>query len=357
VELPDGKPERITSNEWPIAGFCWTPDSREIIFSIVPLTINYFLKVSIENKKIEQLNFEGESNPTISADGKRIAFQFAKAEWNIYRLKIPQKVNESNHAKKLISSTVMEYSAEYSPDGSKIIYDSNQSGIIELWLCDSLGQNSFKLTDSKIGSGSPRWSPDGRFIVFHGRDTGYRDIYYLNIDDKLPVALTKSSSEDCFPSWSRDARWIYFTSDRSGENQIWKMPFPGNEDNAVQVTKTGGDYVLESMDGANLFFRKNRTGIWKMPIKGGSEILVLDFPIGRICWTVASKGIYFFNISATGGDREIKFFNFDTKEIRTVYKVNRDIYNRLTISPDEKYLLYSQVEEGESDIWMVENWR
>jgi WD40-like Beta Propeller Repeat len=70
-------------------------------------------------------------------------------------------------------------SAQYSDDGSRIVFASGRGGTWELWICSSEGVNCFQLTS--IGfAGSPRFSPDGQYVAFDSGKYGSWDILVVN---------------------------------------------------------------------------------------------------------------------------------------------------------------------------------
>ena len=74
----------------------------------------------------------------------------------------------------LIGSTRSELNAQFSPDGSRIVFESMRSGTQELWVADQDGRNALQLTsfNGRLG-GTPAWSPDGQSIAFDcGTRTG-----------------------------------------------------------------------------------------------------------------------------------------------------------------------------------------
>ena len=157
------------------------------------------------------------------------------------------------------------------------MFVSTRSGTTEIWLCDRDGQNQVQLTS--FDGPCDRYAalgPDGRQIAFDTRSQGNPDIWIVSLRWRPPAPLTKEPSEDIDPSWSRDGRWIYFGSNRSGRLQIWKMPAEGGL--AVQLTKDGGFEGFESPDGKFFYYAKGRAmaGIWRIPVEGGKETLVLD---------------------------------------------------------------------------------
>jgi WD40-like Beta Propeller Repeat len=61
-------------------------------------------------------------------------------------------------------------------------------------------------------SGTPRWSPDGSRIAFDSNIEGEFEIYTIAVNGGTPKRLTKMAESNVIPSWSRDSQWIYFAS-------------------------------------------------------------------------------------------------------------------------------------------------
>jgi Tol biopolymer transport system component len=158
------------------------------------------------------------------------------------------------------------------------------------------------------------------------------------------------------PSWSRDGHWIYFASNRSGKYQVWKMPAKGGE--ASQVTQQGGYAAFESRDGNYVYYAKGLDvpGLWRVPVKGGEEALVLN-RLGAGAWhlwAVVDQGIYFAEPEAKSRG-VIEFFSFATRRVTRVALMERPPGIGLAISPDGRWLLYTQADSAEADIMLVEN--
>jgi dipeptidyl aminopeptidase/acylaminoacyl peptidase len=202
-------------------------------------------------------------------------------------------------------------------------------------------------------AGAPRWSPDGRTIAFEFHTKEHSEIYLLEVGGGAPQLLaTIPGSDNGGPSWSHDGESLYFYSDRGGGSfQIWKMPMNGGA--PVQVTKNGGVFAAESVDGRFIYFSKfEAPGIWKMPIDGEEESLLLADQGGRMWWNWAltRNGIYFL-------DDELKFFDFATGKRTSVYASEKPLIMGLAVSPDGKSILYPQIEVAESSIMLLKNFR
>jgi hypothetical protein len=51
----------------------------------------------------------------------------------------------------------------------------------------------------------------------------------------------------------------------------------------------------------------------------------------------------------------ISFYDFSTRKTRDIFKNDRDLHDGISISPDGRYMLYSQLDENDSNIMLVSN--
>jgi len=272
VPSSGGRERLVSSEPGSKVGLDWTSDGRNLVFGGGSLW-----KVPIVGGPPERLPL-GQDGYQPSIRGNRIAH--TQATWNdsIWRRRLGP-TNGSEGAQRFITSTRIDAGPQFSPDGSKIVYQSNRSGVFQIWLCNSDGTSARQLTNLNAAwTGTPRWSPDGRFIVFDSRPTGQSDIFVVDAEGGPPRRLTSNPSNEAVPSWSKDGRWIYFASDRSGRWEVWRVPAPGGD--ALPVTHLGGFAAFESLDGKTLYYTKGLSvpGIWKVPTSGGEESEVLRMP-------------------------------------------------------------------------------
>jgi Tol biopolymer transport system component len=90
-----------------------------------------------------------------------------------------------------------------SPDGRRVVFTSNRSGINEIWVCDSDGGNAQQLTSlGNSTTGTPRWSSDGKQIVFDSRVGGEANVYVLDANGGVPRKLETGTRMNSEPSWS-----------------------------------------------------------------------------------------------------------------------------------------------------------
>jgi TolB protein len=121
----------------------------------------------------------------------------------------------------LTSGPARNVSPDWSPDGSKIAFSSDRDDPnpgscttcnTEIYVMDANGGNVLRRTIDPSRDGSPHWSPDGTKITFDSTRTGGGDIYSMNADGSGVVRLTTSTSHDDDPAWSPDGGQIAFTN-------------------------------------------------------------------------------------------------------------------------------------------------
>jgi len=363
VPASGGTPKRLTfDNSWIDAPPAWTPGGRDIVFSSMRGGSWTLWRVSASGGTPRPVPGVGVGAflPSISAKDNQLVYQqISGGDHNIWRQKLRDLKHREGPPAILVSQKGSRTRPHFSPDGKRIVFESNRLGYAEIWACNSDGSNCVQLTALHGIAGAARWSPDGRYIAFEYRPKEHSEIYLLETRSGVPRLLTTlPGADNGGPNWSRDGKWIYFYSDRGdGPFQVWKIQVKGGI--PVQVTRNGGVFAAESTDGRFLYFSKYESpGIWRMPLNGGEETHVLDQPAGDDWWNwvLTQGGIYFFDQSKSGTKAGVKFLDFATGKKISIANADRRCLG-LAVSPDGKSILYVQDEPNESNIMLVKNFR
>jgi eukaryotic-like serine/threonine-protein kinase len=360
---PLGEPRRLTLDVRGIEGLDWTADGRRIVFSSGHFSSTNLLMILASGGAPERLAVT-DQNPralSISRSGSRLVYERDVLDDNIWRIPGPNSSGKKSAPSRFIASTQPDEEPQFSPDGTKIVFSSSRSGNPEIWVCDHEGRNPVQLTAfNGVDVGAPRWSPDSRWISFDSLKTGNWDVYVISADGGQPRRLTSGPSNNVRSSWSQDGRFIYFGSNRSGDWHIWKAPAQGGT--AVQVTKTGGgEEAFESLDTKFVYFAKDRApGIWRVPVAGGEETQVLDRS-GHNLWALTGQGICFFDLTGSTAPA-LRFYNFATGKVTLLREFSTDTRvdtadDSLAVSPDGRWILYTQSDQTGSTLMLVENFR
>ena len=100
----------------------------------------------------------------------------------------------------LTNNPAADWEPCFSPDGTKIIFESNRGGKGGIYVMNADGSNQTRLTKNRF-DGSPCFSPDGTKIVFESLSGREDDIYVMNADGSNRTRLTKNPNIDAAPSW------------------------------------------------------------------------------------------------------------------------------------------------------------
>jgi eukaryotic-like serine/threonine-protein kinase len=366
-----GAPLRLTAARRGIWEHAWLPDGKSLIVSCqrtgsifgiwrIPLTPN------VEPERISLGGIDA-ITPTASRKTKRMAWVNQLWDLNIYRIAI----TGMGKPVKLIASTLRDQGPTYSPDG-RIAFVSDRSGSREIWLATNDGSGQVRATN--LG-GPPiddlQWSPDGRQIAFHSQLSGHSGIFALpcnpvGMSCGEPRRLTSQAAPEGAPAWSVDGKSLYFASLRTDRWEVWKQSAPGGE--IVQVTRDGGYMCRESLDGKWLYFSKpNTEGILRMPLststhQGVSDTEIVVGPPYHVQpqgWTLTRNEVIFIDRATPRQSAVIRAYNPGTKVMRSILPLSELFVDRddigLSVSPDEKWILYSQLDRSGSNVMLAES--
>jgi Tol biopolymer transport system component len=358
---PRGEPQRLTFENDRLYSPVWSADGRSVLYSYAGYL--WQIDAGTPGKGIQLMSWgEPNANPDfdVSYRANRLVFEQGQRDPNIYRIEKSDS-GVFGRPEKLIASTRDDRGGEYSPDGQKIAFVSGRSGFWEVWICDRDGRNEFPLTNfsGPIG-GAPAWSPEGSRIAYDSRMEGPSHIYVTSSTGGPATKLT--NDYDTMPYWSRDGKWIYYTGGYAGRARaLWKIPAGGG--GAVFVVDDG-IRGKEDYDGRFLYYWKGAGsrsapdrsgGIWRMPIKGGKEEFFLDtIDLPICCFDVVRDGIFFFSEKSSSGSSFLSFHSFASGKVEPVVEVARPI-STLSATPDGRSVLFTQMDQEGYDLILLEN--
>ncbi len=156
---------------------------------------------------------------------------------------------------RITSNNADEVYPIWSPDETRIAYQSYVDGQAEIYIMDANGANQARLTYWTGYDGEPSFSPDGSRIAFTSNRSGYYAIWTMSVDGSNPVLLTAGLSYSSRPAWSPDGSKIAFSTDGNNDGwlEVWKMDADGSNQALVKSRPdTQWDYWVNgwSPDGA-----------------------------------------------------------------------------------------------------------
>jgi eukaryotic-like serine/threonine-protein kinase len=286
----------------------------------------WFDRSGKESGKVAESDVGNPQNPSLSHDGRSLAMnRTINGNTDVWTLDI---------ARGLFSRFTFDPAADSSPEwsrnGSRIAFNSNRSGVYDLYVKPVTGAGTEQLILATPQNKAPvDWSPDGRFLLYRspGLTTGF-DLWALPMSGEgkpFPVAQTNFEERD--GQFSPDGKWIAYQSNESGRTEVVMQPFasPGGKH---QISTDGGAQVRWRADGRELFYIAADGRLMVVPIQYSSD--------GKSVEPGAPVPL------------------FATRAGGSAISVNKQAY---VVSPDGQRFLMSVVEETASPIAIILNWK
>ncbi len=170
------------------------------------------------------------------------------------------------------------YNAVYSPDGKRIAFISNRSGIPQVWLVDAAGEGARQITQTTDPVGSLAWSPVDDTIAYDvARGGGYNAQVFLSRPDGTEVRrITSGGKEDNFiGAFAPDGRFWFRSNLRdpqAPDSWIYE-PRSGKAAIAIKYDGLGGINDIERPG--------NRALISRVVTRGNTNLLLHDLDSGK----------------------------------------------------------------------------
>jgi len=133
---------------------------------------------------------------------------------------------DGRHIRRLTDNFATDVFPTVSRDGRRIAFTRDIRGFAQVFVMDTSGRHVRMLTRGHANSGLPAWSPDGRRIAFstdrNAPDEG-DEIYVMNADGSRQRSVTRNLpfSNDAWPSWAPDGKRLVFAREGLADTAIY----------------------------------------------------------------------------------------------------------------------------------------
>ena len=359
-ELNGDGVRRLTFDDRGIRGIAWSRDGQDLIYSGNRAGGWHIWRVPAYGGSPKDYTLGGKQAYYPAVGRNRLAFADSPTVSAIWRAPLGSGDAASNdagaEARPIIRSTGRESAPVYSPDGKRIANVSDQTGADEIFVCDADGGNRVKITNLNGPSiGRVRWSPDGKLLVFDANSDRGQEVYTI-----APAAAAKPARvllNSGNASFSNDGKWIYFQS----RGQIWKATANGGNPQTLTQMR-GAAQPVESVNGKYIYFRARRS-FYRVPVAGGEDEETI-VPEHDLLWATTiqptRKGIYYLEFERSSRGMAVSFYDFATKKSTIAFRThNFEVRNTaaFSVSPDGKYIIYPRVDQSQTNLMLVENFR
>jgi TolB protein len=186
----------------------WSPDGNSIVYTSYMRDFPDICKIDLSRNRRETLAGYGGLNTgaAVSPDGKDLALILSKdgnPELYIKNIRSGKLTRLTN------SPRVAEASPDWSPDGSQLVYTSDQGGIgrPQLYVISREGGTPRRISSRGTENVAPDWGPNG-LIACSSRSGGRYSIAVIQPSSGQTVYLNTDGADYEDPSWAPDGRHI-----------------------------------------------------------------------------------------------------------------------------------------------------
>jgi TolB protein len=247
-----------------------------------------------------------------AAAGGRIAF----SQWdllpggNLTGHSNVYTINPDGTARRQLTHVATAHAAgapDWSADGTKIVYESNQSGDYRIWVMNADGSGKRRLTsDPGFADLEPAWSPDGKRILFSHCDDhlGFITDCDLEVVNAAGTAMRRLAGGHWTyirGQYSPDGRRIVVGADRGGLlSALWVLRADGTGLHRITRPSLEAFWPSWSPDGRRILFTDNCC-------QGGSNL-----------WTIRPSGKGLRELTHLPPQRQVGFASYSPDGRRIV---------------------------------------
>jgi Tol biopolymer transport system component len=207
-------------------------------------------------------------DPAWSPDGKQIAF-FSNRDNPGNESDLWIMNADGSSPRQVTTNTINEYSVDWAPDGSRLVFNQTATPTDNMWLINADGSGLRQLSFYTTGGGpfGAHFSPDGTQIVFTENLVPTPDPLRLISPDGVLGATLTPGMNGFAPDFTADGKRIVFYSDVDGDDEIYSIAAAGGDQKQLTNTPTVAgntdedDAPSPSRDGLNrIAFRSARGG-------------------------------------------------------------------------------------------------
>lgn len=231
----------------------------------------------------------------------------------------------------------------WSPDGSKILFQSDRAGQPAIFVMNANGTDVKKIPNTE-GGNYAKWSPDGSKIAFFQELNWNTEIIVINPDGSNPINISNYDATDETPSWTKDGSMIAFQSNRDADPLPENATEEDRQNFAIYVMNADGTNVREvtgyefndenpsiSPDGKQIVYQSYISGglaVVTVEIETGkiTELTKAVPPCGSPSWAGNGKKIVFD--SMRDGNFDIFIMNIDgSKQTQLTFTEGENVEN------------------------------
>jgi Tol biopolymer transport system component/DNA-binding winged helix-turn-helix (wHTH) protein len=287
---------RVTHVSATIRGHAWMADNRSIVFSSTWSGSPALYVVDVDSGEMQPLGVGKAQFPHAARTGDTVVYELTRTQ---DRLKL-LPIGDATRLRVLSPSTGSDYAPALSPDARRVVFSSDRSGQLQLWLHDLAANTTVQLTDD---TARPvlfaRWNRDGDHVLAVQREGAQRRLVEIDIDSHRQRVLSRPDDVVMFGDYDVEPdSYLVAVHGAGRSSKLLRIEHAGTPQEARSVLVEG--IAQAQVDGkarALYYTAEGMPGLMRREFDGGTERLVTP-AIGPDLgggWRIVDGRIWYFS--------------------------------------------------------------
>jgi Tol biopolymer transport system component/DNA-binding winged helix-turn-helix (wHTH) protein len=345
-----GEVRRVTRLAALIRGFDWLGDGS-LVFASNHAGREALYRVDLDDGRVTALNVSPAQMPDVATQADALVYEVPRTR------SVMQGVLLDTHRSdpvELAPSTGSDSHAALSPDGSRIVFVSDRSGSLQLWLHDAgTRQNTALTRDEDALFLFPQWNADGGRILVTRRRGGRGELVEIDLASQAQQVVSSADLDVRFGAYAPAQGYLVIDSSKDGPRLSYVAQPRAN---AQVLRHQVGHVEMDATSGKIFYSRVDAAGVRELRDSETQDVAVAAVG-NRFAWHVRSAALWYL---AEGGRDEIVLhrLGLDDATDSIAWRSGEAIDHRqFDLSTDGRRLVLIRATRNDTDIGLLRNLR
>jgi Tol biopolymer transport system component len=303
ADADGSKPKPLVRLGFSARGMDWLPDSSALIASISDDSDHELVKID-RSGKLEHLHVAGQF-PSIAGDGQ-IVMNLIDEETGLFDYALDQ----SDAGTRIVASTRADGIPAISPDGKLLVFQSQRSGIYQLWMASTKGLNKAwqarPITQKPGRFSNMHWEADsaGFWYAQYESESAQSSVYRFDVATEKSTPFPITQDLGLILRVSKHQEQLYLLASLEGRRSLWWLdldPDAAHSNLPVRVMDDVGSFQIDPQSSRFFLTRIGNNTLFELLEDRTLNTIIAPFEPQFIWhWRVQDQQIYFHQNQPAG---------------------------------------------------------